>query len=85
MPEHAQKSLYKFQSGEDFVYVHLHPNTSHKSQYMELTTPCFTMHNFHAYFHSRDTCLTPSKVFNVKDIKEIGDPDCNCIWAIGYT
>ncbi len=35
----------------------------------------------HAYSHPRDTCLTPSKV---QDIKEIWDPDCNSIWAIAY-
>ncbi len=44
-PEPAHKLLYKSQSGEDCVYVHLHPDSSQKSPYMELTTPSFTMHN----------------------------------------
>ncbi len=43
--EPAQKSLYKSLSGEDCAYVHLLPDSSHKSPYMELTTPSFTMHN----------------------------------------
>ncbi len=41
MPEPAQKSLYKSQSGEDCVYLHLHPASSRKSPYMELTTTSF--------------------------------------------
>ncbi len=32
-------------------------------------------------------CIFPStwRVLKVQDIKEIGDPDCNSIWAIAYT
>ncbi len=37
MPKPAQKSFYKSQLGEDCVYVHLHPDSSLKSPYMELT------------------------------------------------
>ncbi len=84
-PEPAQKTLYKSQSEEKCAYVHLHPDSSPKSPYMELTMPSFTMnksaYHSHAYSHPRDTCLTPSKV---QDIKEIWDPDCNSIWAIAY-
>ncbi len=63
-PEPAQKSLYKSKLGEDCAYVHLHPDSSLKSPYMELTTPCFTMHiPIHV-----TPCLTPSKVQDIKKI-----------------
>ncbi len=40
-----KKSLYKSQSGEMCAYMHLHPDSSLQSPYMELTMPSFTMHN----------------------------------------
>ncbi len=77
-PENAQKSLYKSQLGEDRVSVHLHPDSSPKSPYMELTTP--HLHNlicisFPCIFPSTWHRLTPSKV---QDIKEIWDTDYKC-------
>ncbi len=44
-PEPAQKFLHKSKLVEDCAYMHLHPDSSHKSPYMELSTPSFTMHN----------------------------------------
>uniref|UniRef100_A0A8C2ELQ4 Uncharacterized protein n=1 Tax=Cyprinus carpio TaxID=7962 RepID=A0A8C2ELQ4_CYPCA len=35
----------KFTISGRCAYVHLHPDSSLKSPYMELTTPSFTMHN----------------------------------------
>ncbi len=59
------------------------PRNHHKWSLQRLVLLCITSsaYHFHAYSHPLDTCLTPSKV---KDIKEIWDPDCNSIWAIAY-
>ncbi len=58
------------------------PRNHHVWNLHPLVLLCITSssYNFHAYSHPRDTCLTPSKV---QDIKE-WDPDCNSIWAIAY-
>ncbi len=60
------------------------PRNHHIWSLQRLVLLCITSSAYysHAYSHPRETCLTPSKV---QDIKEIWDPDCNSIWAIAYT
>ncbi len=75
LSEHAQKSLNKSQSGENWAYEHLHHVSSQKSPNMETTTPRYTTsseYNFYAYSYPRDTMFNPSKV---QDVTEIWDTD----------
>ncbi len=67
MPEPAQKFLYKSQSGEDCAYVHLHPDSSQKSPYMELATPSFTMHNLICILFP---CIFPSTCQRYKTLRK---------------